>query len=382
MAHNLLGERFYNRSNTPAWHNLGINDPTDHSAEEALRRVGEFSVQKVPLKIEIAGAVCGFGMPTVAEDAVPNLASASGLPLRETGWYALVRDPIKEDNQYRVIGTPVTGDYEIIDPIQAAKLWDANVCVDGRPVAIETLGILGKGSRIFITTKLPSFDVRGDEVSTYLFFDSPLENNASLGVYTTPVRVVCQNTLIAGIGAATQRLQMVTHSAGASAQIGKWLSGVYGQAVEARALLDEAYNILANKSVKVPQIKWIIDSAYPMPNEPKEDAPNARLPIEERLKFWEINCKRVERSRELVHSLYENLDGTMDTKAVKGTAFGVFNAVSAMETYRRGEISQTVTGLINGARGARISNAYKLAMNVERYKTVSLADLELVSVYS
>lgn len=368
MAHNLLNDSmFYNRSTTPAWHSLGINDPTDHTAEGALRRVTKesgkddiFGIIKQPLMVTLPGMT----EPT------------------ESGYYALVREPAPGRDFYEVIGTPVSADFEAIGPADIARLCDTNIVkADGTPVPVDTLGLLGKGDRMFTTYELPSYDVKGDEIKMYLIFDAPFANGISLGGFTSGVRVVCQNTLNAAIGRSVQQFE-VTHTKGASEQVAKWLSAMYSNALESAALLAEAYNVLAKTKIKEAQVKWIIDAAYPLPNpEVEEFSANARLPLAIRQEMRDKNIARIVGVRESVFDLYKGAGVGMDTPAVKGTAFGAYNAVAEYETWGRKATGQRAVGaLINGARGARIRNAFTLAMNVKTWETVTPA-LEYVPIY-
>lgn len=357
MAHNLLGSRFYNRGNVPAWHGLGITEVSDKTAEEVVRQFGIYGIQKMPLK---------FVLNRKAHDS---------------GYFALVRDPIPEDNEYRVIGTPVSGDFEVSDPLKGARLWDAALLdAAGKAVPIETIGFLGKGERMFVTTKLPTYDVRGDEVATYLLYDSPFTNNVSIGGYTTGVRVVCQNTLNAAVGGAVQQFQ-VTHSKGSAAKCADWIKGMYSRALMASEALSEAYNVLASKPVNDLQIKWIVDNTYRLPAPDVFDSPNSRLPLELRQARRDTYIERVGRIRREVYDLYNGKGTGMDTPAVQGTAFGAYNAVAEFETYRRGGLDSTVQGLLNGGRALRIRNAFELAMNVDHYQTADVDSLELPVVY-
>lgn len=354
MAHNILGNRFYNRSNKPAWHHLGINDPSDHTAEEALRRIGHYDVRKVPLYAELPDGT-----------------------MMETENFAIIREPMAEDNRWRVFGQPVSADYELIAPLHAAQLFDQNVTdLQGNPVKVETVGILGKGERLFITTELPRFSIKGDEMANYLLFDNPMQFGYSAGGYTTPVRVVCQNTLSLGLRAARQSFA-VTHSAGSAELLANWLKEMYGHALEAAMLAEEAFNAMSNMQVRTPQIKWITENLYPMPKKPEAEAANARRPYADRLDAWRYNCELTQRYRSEVEQIFEGKGVGMNHISVNGTAFGAYNAVAEFETYRRGSATKTAEQLIAGSRGARIRNAFKLAVAVDRYETVSVDTLEL-----
>lgn len=357
---NILGQRFYYRDlSKPPWHGIGDGDETPHTAVQGITRIGFFGVEKQPMKVMINGQ------------------------LVDSKWFALVRDPIKEDPDYRIIGTPVSEDFEVITPYRTAELADANVLDgQGNPVPIETCGILGKGERTFFCWRLPTFDVRGDEVSNYMILDSPLENNISIGVYTTPVRVVCQNTLVSGIAAASQKLQMVTHNKGASDQLGRWLGTVYGNALAASELIQEAYQVLANKPVTIPEIKWIVENTYPMPPRPEIETPSARLSYETRMEMWQANCTRTERIRKTVLDLVDGAGTGMDTRAAAGTAWGAWMGITEAETYRKGALGIAIGSLIGGQRSQRIIRGFRLAQVADRHETVSIADLDLPFVYA
>ena len=360
MSDNILGQRFYNNEREPAWHGLGINDPDMHTAVEALERLGIYHVEKRPLYI------------TLNDEQ------------KESGFYSVVREPLPDDPHERILGAPVSGDFWLPLPKDGAELWDENVRdLEGSTAAVETLGILDRGGRMFISTKLPRIDVRGDEVDIFLLYDQPLHSGNALGVYTTGIRVVCANTLAAGIDGAVQK-KTIAHKVGARDQIGEWLKTVYQNALKTRELMDEAYNILANKPVNEVEIKWIIDNTYPIPREPEFTDDNAYTPIARRLERWERECDLTLRLRKLGMELVES--GTsMDTAAVKGTAFGAWNAVTELETYRKGRTSKIVSGLFNGDRSRRIQNAFTLAMatgTVSEYTEATAQELELIPVKS
>lgn len=58
MAHNLLGQRFYNRSSKPAWHRLGLNagDTDYRTAREAVEAIGGiYHVEKREITFPLSG---------------------------------------------------------------------------------------------------------------------------------------------------------------------------------------------------------------------------------------------------------------------------------------------------------------------------------------
>ena len=352
MAHNILGSRFYQNRTAPAWHGLGINDPDYHTAVAAYQRVGEIAVEMKPLTVSIDGAQ------------------------EETGMYAIYRAPVQEDPIWRRFGNAVTRDYELITPMDAAKLYDENVLtLDGKTAPVETLGLLEKGARMFVSTRLPKFDVRGDEIDAYLLYDNPMISGFALGVYTTSVRVVCQNTLNAALRNTVQQIKF-SHRQGTKAHLASWLSRVYQNALDTAAAMQEAYNILAAKPVKDVQVKWIANTIYRMPRKPESDD-FSRTPFEERMEEYERDVELIKDARDLVVDLWNGRGTGMDTPACKGTAFGAYNAVAEVETYRRGKFTSAGYSVIAGDRARNIRAAFTLAQHVDQYETATAETLGL-----
>src|SRR4051794_40122386 len=120
MAHNLFGERFYSLRR-PAWHGLGLVLDEELGAADAFDRIGAYDVH------------------------LEDLTTAGGLPIPHK---AIVRDRV--DDQLQVFGV-VGPDYHLVSPRDVVTLWDKAV---SRPV--ETIGALGKGETLFVSTKLPT----------------------------------------------------------------------------------------------------------------------------------------------------------------------------------------------------------------------------------
>lgn len=344
MAHNIFGQRFYQNRTAPAWHGIGLNSEVPMLASEAFAELGEYRVGLVPLKADGLEYTTGFSM--------------------------VVRYPTSDDPLHRYFGTPVSDDYVLITPQDACALWDENVLDENnQPVPVETFGILQKGARLFITVKLPDIDVEGDAINTYMVYDNPMYAGRSAGVYTTGVRVVCQNTLSAAIGDATQR-KLIAHTPGAKDMLAGWMREIYSNALLTVGLLREAYTALATVPATLPQVRWIAEQTYAMPKRP--DEARGSLPYAERLDTWMYWCDMTKRLREEVVSLYEGKGVGMDTRAVSGTLFGAYNAVAELETYRKStRLEVSASDLINGERSDRIKHAFELALGLAQNKVTA-----------
>lgn len=297
MAHNLFNERFGD-ARQPAWHGLGTVFEQKLSATAAYNKIGKYEVRLVP-------------------------AVADGVPL---GRQAILRSPTSDDPETRVFGV-VGMDYQLITPDDVCSIYDEHV---GKP--IETIGALGYGETFFLSTYLPTLDVKGDEVENYLLISNPMTGLASAEVRVTPVRVVCQNTLIASESMAVQKLRIV-HNAQAKQRMAEWVRETYGFAETAAKVLRDLFEVMASARVKTSEAQKLFEYSYPYPSKPKITA--TKEVMELRTKWWDENVSLMQRRREGAKSLFEGMGTGMDHKATKGTLWGAYNAVVECEDYRR-----------------------------------------------
>lgn len=340
MAHNIFGERFLQDRNAPAWHGLGING-INLTATAALEKLGSYDIELRPLSISLPDG------STVAS------------PYRH-----IVRHPVSDDPIYRVFGQPVLN-YELITPQDAVAMADANVLDrSGQPVNVSTFGILGKGDRLFISYELPKIDVAGDEVEMYMLYDNPMFSGKAAGVYTTGVRVVCQNTLTLGIQQAKQQ-KTITHLPGSKRLIAEWLGQIYSTALITVDLAREAYNILASKKATLENVRWIAEAVYPLP--PQPDLDKIRTPLHEAMETWEKAVEQQQHIQTTVVNLFDGFGTGMNTKACNGTLFGAYNAVAEVETYRKtSNYASAAMDMVGGLRAARIAKAFNLSLELAK----------------
>jgi hypothetical protein len=334
----ILGNRFYQNREEPAWHRKGHNFSRPITAPEALTVVGDYNTRLIPLMID-------FG---------------DGQGLRETGYYQVAREPVPEDRFWRTFGGPVSDKFEHITPRDSVDAWHRAVRdLKGNPVPVETFGVIENGGRIFMSTSLPKFNVvnpkgKKDPVIPYLTFDNPLGPGVAQGVYVTPVRVVCQNTLAMAIAQAVQS-KRIDHTRGALKHLEAWLRTIYVNALQASVLAEQALNELAKKPISSVQINWIINKTYPAPKPPSESS-KSRLPFAERMEQYEKFKDLNDRRRSLVREIYDGLGVGMDDLPYNG--YRAFNAIGEFETYRRGDADKTALSVVSGERSNRIKRGY------------------------
>lgn len=308
--HNLFGERFGDQRR-PAWHELGQVFEAEVSATEAFKRIGSYEVRVAP-------------------------AIADGVPLEVN---AILRSPTTDDPETRVFGV-VSEDYTLITPEDVCSIFDEQV---SRPV--ETIGALGYGETFFLSTHLPTLDVKGDEVENYLLVSNPMTGLQSAEIRVTPMRVVCQNTLIASDRVATQKMKVV-HDKQGKQRMAEWLRETYEWAETTTKVLRDLFVVMASKQVRDREARKLFEYAYPSPGKPNLNAPKSVH--DQRLQWWQDNVALMERRREGAKSLFEGMGTGMDLKAAHGTLWGAYNAVVETEDYRRGRTDDQIAASAMG----------------------------------
>lgn len=330
MSHNLFNERFYSLRE-PAWHGLGMVSDEELSAQEAFSRITPYSI------------------------GLQDLSTPTGLPVP---YRAIVRDVTPDDPEQRVFGV-VGPEYQLVDPLTVCESYDAAV---NQPV--ETIGCLGYGETLFLTTKLPEINVKGDQVDNYLLVVSPYTGWSAIQIRITPVRVVCQNTLIAA-KAASSEVYKVVHDETAQVRLEAWLNGLYGRAVDRAQVMQQAFEMFACYKPSVKGVTSILQKVYPDPKPVRQNAPQEVLDV--RMKDYEYYKKSAERSRQAVQELFNGAGTGMDHPAAKGTGWGLYNSVVEWEDYRPTSKKDETARLVNSLFGNRASSKENAYVTIEAY---------------
>jgi phage/plasmid-like protein (TIGR03299 family) len=93
-----------------------------------------------------------------------------------------------------VLGDKLGPEYQVVQNVDAFAFFDA--IVEGEGIMYETAGALGKGERIFICAKLPTYIKVGsdDLIEKYLFLTTSHDGFGSITAAFTPTRIVCNNS--------------------------------------------------------------------------------------------------------------------------------------------------------------------------------------------
>ncbi len=329
MAADLFNQKFLSHK-IAAWHGLGYVTDEEMTAVDAFQKIGGYIVTLEDL-YTIQGQ-------RVSARAVVRQPMLDSLPAVELG----------------IVGS----EYVLIPPQQICEVWDASV-----RAPVETIGALANGSTLFISTFLPTIDIRGDEVKTYLLLISPMSGMEALQTRVTGVRVVCSNTLQMAKQNSSE-VYRVVHDKHAMLKLQAALDGVYARAAGRVQQFKELFELMADKRVTNDELNVYIESVYVLPQRPNVDGLPTEI-IEGKLEIWESNTRWFLNRREMAYANFQGAGTGMDLPSTKGTLWGAYNSVTETETHSKGgSLQSRGTSLLTGTRGAYIEKAYDEALKL------------------
>ena len=346
MSANIFGNRFLG-IREPAWHELGTVLTEPCSAEDGLKLINaDFVVQKQPLMVTVQTL---FGEQTVPYE----------------GKYAIIREPLVDDPEYRIFGT-CGASYEIIQRRDFAKALDKLTA----KWPLETIGILGKGESVFFTLDAGSIEIKGEEVHQYFLVSDKVDGKTSTKIIFTPVRVVCQNTLTSGLRQATMTA-ILEHRMGVNQDF-NFRIDLINKMAEAQRHTIEVFEKMANTKLDHDQVAKVFEAAYPYPIMPKKmdllesiDEDDELLnPLREqglRAKdSYDYYRQRADGFRDAADELFGRLnDGNSQ---LANTAWYAWQAVTELADWRNGSDSVPESALF-GSRMKEKVRAFNTAIN-------------------
>lgn len=95
----------------------------------------------------------------------------------------------------------VTDRYKVVQNFEAFDFTDNLV---GEGVTYETAGSLKNGKTIWLLAKMPERKILDDDFDPYICFTNSHDGTGAIRVVSTPIRVVCNNTLNLALSSATR----------------------------------------------------------------------------------------------------------------------------------------------------------------------------------
>lgn len=168
------------------WHGLGaVLEHPPRTIAEAIEASGlGWRVEREPIAVDRGDVAMADSIWDPRCEAI-------------SGWWANVRQDTRQ-----VLG--IVGDrYRIVQNHEAFRFIDQLL---GTSMHFETAGSLNEGRRVWVLARLPEhITVGGDPVRPYVLLMNSHDGSSALIVASTPIRVVCQNTLAWGLQRALQR---------------------------------------------------------------------------------------------------------------------------------------------------------------------------------
>lgn len=208
-------------------------------------------------------------------------------------------------------------DYSVVQNVDAFAFFDS-IVGGGDGILYETAGALGKGERIFITAKLPSYIRvgRDDLIEQYIFLTTSHDGGGSITAAFTPVRIVCNNTLNAAMR-SQQNAVRIRHSSGAAERL-KQAHRLMGISSVFSSELEQLFNHWTTKRISDPEVKRLISMAM---------APSSEV-LEKLHRGAEDEQSACFKNMVEDAFAYAMGDPAQQTQTTKGTLFGAYNSIS------------------------------------------------------
>ena len=348
----IFGDRFLGRRE-PAWHKLGevFTEPMSMTAASKRARI-DFHIAKHPVVVQI-----------------PNGDTTDLVPTKN---FAIVREPVQDDDQYRVLSI-VGKEWTPIQAMDLGRMLDP--ITEKYPV--ETIGALGHGEKIFMTLDAGSSPICGEDHNLFFLVTDHRDGTGALQIAFVGVRVVCQNTLTAGLASAKISVRL-THTRTIESDT-EWYIGLFNQMSAAKDEAIGVMNTLSNvQNITKEDAETVIKSAYPDASAPRrltlskditaDDVPaNIWVKLmgdkKELVEEFDKRRQRVEPIRTGARERYAAFNDEFPNLA--RTPWAVWQAVVETEDYRKGhkDSSTTLFGARAEAKARAFSAARKLVTN-------------------
>lgn len=279
-------------SNKPAWHRHPNSRVVEGQpdAEHAIEYAG------LGWRVESAPAECG-GVE------IPN-------------HFVTFRDDMAQNDPHRFLGV-VQGRYQIVQNREVLTIADDLIGESG--AKFETLGSLWGGRQCYATVVLPGeMQIKDDRVDKFLVLKWSHDGTCGIEGCITPVRVVCANTVAAAFRQAKVSTS-IRHTNSAVERIGE-ARRILGLANDYYDKVGQVFNAMASTRVDDRFVDAYLKAIIPDTGKKRNT--------------------RSEKTRAQIASLFYGGQDGAEMEAVKGTAWGLYNATTQYIDHDRGTRAQ------------------------------------------
>jgi hypothetical protein len=342
MADKVLGNMVFDRQG-PMWHGKGHVDPKVTSAVKAVKK---------------------YGMDFIIH-LVDTYANVKGKQMVLTPKASIMREPIKEDPEWRFFGH-ASHDYRIMQNTEVADVVDLLTDV----WSLETVGVLEEGKTIFFTLNAGAQNVAKDEIKQYFLVTDTRDGGTSLKIAFTPVRTVCWNTLTTGLKQSLVTIPL-THYGDLSAMLTMRVNALK-KLQTAQETTMGIFAKLAKKKMTAEDFDTILEAVFPLPEKSRvamladefkpENYPDiGEALIEKSMRaqtVWNYTTNYWLGKRENVRNLLVKFND--EFKASANTLWAGYNVVAEFADWRAGSEDVAISALW-GARAQEKKRAFAQA---------------------
>lgn len=301
MSHEIMNnDTVVSYNNTKMWHNLGNVIEGYVSLDEAWEKSGmDWAVAQFPVQADVYGEI------VTLDNRMVNVRID------------------QKDGEPLIIPLGVVGnDYQVV---QNKEHWDDFIVpfAEFSNSRIETTGTLRNGKLIWFLLKMGEVEyIKNDVIDEYFLLSSSHDGTSCTTVMSTPIRVVCNNTLTAAINGA-QNAYKVRHHKNHNQKMNE-IKNALGMGEAYREKFDEAMQgFVALQMTEGMMRGFLEEKVFPK----KEIDPNLLLTLPKAPEKVPVRAETIRQDNiKSVMQLVENGMGA-DIPGVRGTAYGLYNAV-------------------------------------------------------
>lgn len=328
IKRNSDGSHSFAARRQPAWHSLGTvfaQDAKMTPAQAVVLARCDYGVRKMPMIINLPTG------PVAAQQV------------------AIVREPEpgSPEGSYHVLGY-ASPSFEIVQNIEIGFMLEKL----GEEWPVETVGALGEGEQFFITLDAGSASVNGEEIKQYLLMSNAHDGKRAMRIALTPVRVVCQNTLLTGLSSAVLSAS-IPHRSDVRDDAQFTLNIISSVRKQQAAMLEE-FRAMAARRINEQELQELVIATYPDPKPWRKQQTagivvndqaligmvNDNRDVAERLlgdlrrfgREYDDRMARVKGLREFVTERYHVINE--EAPDIAGTAWAYYQAGTEVENYR------------------------------------------------
>ena len=236
---------------------------------------------------------------------------------------------------------------------EAFEFFDCLVAAGN--VTFETAGALGNGQRVWVVVKVDGeIVVKGDDrVEKYLLLSTGHDGSTAVQIRFTPVRVVCQNTLLWSLSTGTD-LFKIYHTSGMRKAVSDAKDAVQ-KIFDGYRDLERAYKGMAEKRLSEKDLEGYLSAVYPDPGRRKDQSQAAH----------DRALAKARRLRSAAAKLFEDGRGN-NQPGIRHTLWAAYNGVVELvdhrSDYANPGIRMTATCFGNGERVKQLAFSKAIEM--------------------